>query len=49
MAKAIRDYIRWRSAHTKDPELLALERKHRAEICAVKHSGAGADAKASAA
>ncbi len=32
MAKAIRDYIRWRSAHTKDPELLALERKHRAKM-----------------
>jgi transposase len=32
MAKAIRDYIRWRNAHTKDPEVLALERKHRAMI-----------------
>ena len=30
MAKAIRDYIRWRNAHTTDPEILALERKHRA-------------------
>jgi hypothetical protein len=30
MAKAIHGYIRWRNAHTKDPEVLALERKHRA-------------------
>jgi transposase len=32
MAKAIRDYIRWRNAHTTDPEILALERKHRAML-----------------
>jgi transposase len=32
LAKAIRDYIRWRNAHTRDPELLALERKHRARL-----------------
>ena len=30
LAKAIRAYIRWRNAHTTDPEILALERKHRA-------------------
>ena len=32
LAKAIRAYLRWRNAHTKDPELLALERKRRAQI-----------------
>ena len=32
LATAIRAYLRWRNTHTKDPELLALERKHRAEI-----------------
>ncbi|MGD0983781.1 MAG: IS630 family transposase [Acidimicrobiales bacterium] len=32
LAKAIRDYIRWRNANTKDPELLASERKHRAKL-----------------
>ncbi len=32
LAKAIRDYIRWRNAHTTDPEILALERKHRAAL-----------------
>src|SRR5208283_88988 len=32
MAKAIRAYIRWRNAHTTDPEVLALERKHRARM-----------------
>ena len=32
LAKAIRDYVRWRNANTADPEILALERKHRAEI-----------------
>ncbi len=32
MTKAIRDYIRWRNAHTRDPEILALERKHRAML-----------------
>jgi hypothetical protein len=32
LAKAIRDYIRWRNANTTDPELLALERKHRAML-----------------
>jgi transposase len=29
LAAAIRNYIRWRNANTTDPELLALERKHR--------------------
>jgi hypothetical protein len=32
LAKAIRDYIRWRNANTSDPELLALERKHKAML-----------------
>ena len=32
LAKAIRDYIRWRNANTTDPEILALERKHRAKL-----------------
>ncbi len=32
LSKAIRGYLRWRNANTKDPELLALERKRRAEI-----------------
>jgi transposase len=32
LAKALRDYIRWRNANTTDPELLALERKHRAKL-----------------
>lgn len=32
LAKAIRAYIRWRNAHTRDPEILALERKHRARL-----------------
>lgn len=32
LAGAMRAYLRWRNAHTKDPELLALERKRRAEI-----------------
>jgi len=27
---AIRSYLRWRNAHTRDPKLLAAERKHRA-------------------
>ncbi len=30
LASGIRRYIRWRNAHTRDPEVLALERKHRA-------------------
>jgi transposase len=32
LATAIRNYIRWRNANTRDPEVLALERKHRAMI-----------------
>ena len=32
LAQAIRAYIRWRNAHTRDPEILALERKHRARL-----------------
>lgn len=32
LAKAIRAYIRWRNAHTRDPQILALERKHRARL-----------------
>lgn len=32
LADAIRRYIRWRNANTTDPELLALERRHRAKL-----------------
>jgi hypothetical protein len=32
LASAIRRYIRWRNTHTRDPEILALERKHRAML-----------------
>jgi hypothetical protein len=32
LAGAIRRYVRWRNANTTDPELLALERKHRAKL-----------------
>ena len=32
LATAIRNYIRWRNANTRDPEVLALERKPRAMI-----------------
>jgi hypothetical protein len=32
LAAAIRSYIRWRNANTKAPEILALERKHRAML-----------------
>jgi len=32
LTKAIRGYLRWRNAHTKDPELLEAERRHRAKI-----------------
>jgi len=32
LATAIRNYIRWRNANTRDPEVLALERKHRAML-----------------
>jgi transposase len=32
LASAIRKYIRWRNANTRDPEVLALERKHRATL-----------------
>ena len=32
LTKGIRRYLNWRNANTRDPELLALERKRRAEI-----------------
>jgi transposase len=32
LARAVRSYLRWRNAHTRDPELLAAERRHRARI-----------------
>jgi transposase len=32
LTRALRNYLAWRNAHTRDPELLALERKARAEI-----------------
>ncbi|HUZ08732.1 MAG TPA: hypothetical protein VMU76_01020 [Acidimicrobiales bacterium] len=32
LATAIRNYIRWRNANTRDPEILALEAKHRAML-----------------
>ena len=44
LAQAIRAYIRWRNAHTTDPEILALERKHRAMMRG-EASGAGANPK----
>jgi transposase len=37
LGHAIRSYLRWRNAHTRDPELLALERKHRARLRGEAH------------
>ena len=31
LARAIRNYLRWRNAHTRDPEVLDAERRHRAK------------------
>ena len=42
LATAIRNYIRWRNANTRDPEVLALERKHRA-ISEARPAVAGAN------
>jgi transposase len=32
LGRALRSYLRWRNANTRAPEILALERKHRAEL-----------------
>ena len=32
LARAIRSYLRWRNAHTRDPDVLDAERRHRARI-----------------
>jgi hypothetical protein len=32
LGRAIRSYLRWRNTHTRDPELLEAERRHRARI-----------------
>ncbi len=32
LSAALRVHLRWRNANTRDPELLALERKHRAQM-----------------
>lgn len=32
LARAIRAYLRWRNTHTRDPRILASERRHRARI-----------------
>jgi hypothetical protein len=32
LGRAIRSYLRWRNAHTRDPELLEAERRHQARI-----------------
>jgi len=32
LSQALRAYIRWRNAHTRDPRLLEAERRHRARI-----------------
>lgn len=32
LTKAIRAYLRWRNTHTRDPELLEAQRRHRAKI-----------------
>ena len=32
LGRAIRSYLRWRNTHTRDPEVLDAERRHRAKI-----------------
>lgn len=32
LARAIRGYLRWRNAHTRDPRILEAERRHRARL-----------------
>ncbi len=32
LARAIRSYLRWRNTHTRDPDILDAERRHRAKI-----------------
>jgi aspartate/methionine/tyrosine aminotransferase len=32
LARAIRSYLRWRNTHTRDPEILEAERRHRAKL-----------------
>jgi len=32
LGRAIRNYLRWRNTHTRDPQVLAAERRHRAKI-----------------
>jgi transposase len=32
LARAIRKYVRWRNAHTRDPDVLAAQRRHAARI-----------------
>lgn len=32
LARAIRSYLRWRNAHTRDPRVLEAERRHRAKL-----------------
>ena len=32
LARAIRNYLRWRNTHTRDPRVLEAERRHRARI-----------------
>ncbi len=32
LGRAIRNYLRWRNTHTRDPELLEAQRRHRARI-----------------
>ena len=37
LGHAIRSYLRWRNTHTRDPEILAAERKHRARLRGEAH------------
>jgi transposase len=32
LARAIRNYVRWRNTHTRDPKVLEAQRRHRAKI-----------------
>ena len=32
LGRAIRAYLRWRNTHTRDPDMLEAERRHRARI-----------------
>ena len=37
LARKLQDYLRWRNAHARDPDVLAAQRRERARVRSERH------------